>query len=151
MSTPDLNWLFSAHFADGTVLVQDQADTATTPEGKALQPNGSAFTDVRAALTKSPLAFFELHHVERDETVTVDLVTGAFAMNGIPFEAHVENFDPSLYQLELCYWRQVRAERTVGADDTVLSERHYVNRYYLGWSTTVDGVEKQVTIAVGGA
>lgn len=149
-TTPDLLWLFSAHFADGTVIVQDASDTVSTPDGQALKPDGSAFTDVRAALTRSPLSFFELHHTESDQCVTVDLVRGTFMINGTAFEAHDRNFDPEQHALELVYVRDVMIERLCSADAlTTLSVRHYVHRYHLGWKCDVDGVEKKVTIAVG--
>jgi hypothetical protein len=148
-STPEFYWLFSAHFEDGTVIVQDKTDTVSTPEGIELNPKGSAFTDVRAALTRSRLLFFELHHTEREEHVTVDLVTGAFVINGTPFEVHDPAFEPTEHALEVVYHRTARVDIHQNDKGVEIGREHYFHRYNLGWTTEVDGDEKKATIAVG--
>lgn len=154
-----LRWLFKAYFADGSSLVQDENDTCTTRT----DGTGSAFTDVLAR--EDELIAFELVHVNNREAVLVDLNTGAFSVNGTPLHAHNQYFEPQAkdkdgnrkYKLKLVYFRENRVDTdvrgVVQADGSVASEeidkRHYTNRYFLGWSTIVNGVNKQVTLAVG--
>lgn len=127
-TTPELTWLFTAHFADGSVIAQDQADASVTRLG------GSTFTDVRAY--PSPLVRFELHRVGIYSHASVDLVTGRFTVNGTRFDAHRRGIEP--HDLTLVYERLVRVEFPSG--------RHYVHRYYLGWECEGE----RVTIGVGG-
>lgn len=149
-TTPHLSWLFAAFFKEGAPVIQDQTDTPKE------QPEGSAFTDVLAR--ESDLTHFELHHEDGDKIVTVDLTTGAFIVNGVPLDLHNQNFEPSKYPLKLIYFRETRIEQTTRAtvqEDGTIKEvpvgdaRHYINRYFIGWETTVNGKNKQVTLAVG--
>ena len=132
---PDLRWLFSAHFADGHAIHQDAEDTSQTEAGK------SAFYDV-LAYTDSPLVWFVLHHTEHDQNVSVDLIRGTFAHNGILYDINDPDFDPSNHDLEVIYSRHTRAEITPEGP------QHYVAHYTLGWRCMVDGAEKKATIAV---
>lgn len=143
-----LRWLFAAHFKDGSELVQTQEDKSTTKE------SGSAFTDVLARAEE--LVAFSLFNGETE--VLVDLITGNFVVNGVPVSIHNQYFNPEKYKLELVYFRETRVERvsqsTIQEDSTVTEEqigdvRHYVNRYFIGWKTRVNGKDKQVTLAVG--
>jgi hypothetical protein len=131
--------MFVAYFDDLTTIEQDQIDRSITG-------NGSQFTDV---LAKKGLIGFELRHVDNIQTVFVDLKTGTFLVNGTPLAVHNQYFDPTKYELELVYFREMRAEQVVGVDGEEVSSRHFTNRYFIGWKTTVNGKEKQVTIAVG--
>ncbi len=87
----------------------------------------------------------------------VDLRNGAFLINGTAINIHNQYFEPEKYPLELVYFRETRVEQekkgTVQEDGSVLEEiigmRHYVNRYFIGWRTEVNGKNKQVTLAVG--
>lgn len=148
-SSNNLKWLFVATFADGTTIAQTQEDKSLTEEGK------SAITDV---WKRDDLVNFALHHVDGQQTVLVDLKVGYFVVNGVPVVAHNQYFEPERYPLELVYFREVRAHQdviaTVQDDGSVdVGDPHnqvsYINRYFLGWKTTVNGKDKQVTIAVG--
>jgi hypothetical protein len=78
----------------------------------------------------------------------LDLVSGSFVVNGTPLSIHDQHFEPEQHVLQLVYFRETRVEieRTKTSSKAV---RHYVNRYFIGWKTTVKGEEKQVTLAVG--
>lgn len=134
-----LRWLFTAYYEDGTEITQTQEDKSVTG-------NGSAFTDV---LDKNGLVNFELKHVNGQESVLVDLVNGAFLINGTPVNAHNQYFEPGKYALELVYFRESRIEPEIDTTGKTVSVHQYVNRYFLGWKTVVNGKDKQVTIAVG--
>lgn len=129
-----LKYLFTAEFNDGTTVEQTQEDISFT--GK-----GSAFTDV---LVKDGLKSFSLHG--KDNSVTVDLKTGKFGVNGLWVDIHDQYFDPSQHKLRLIYFRETIVER-VQSDETT-EDRHYVNRYFIGWHTTVKGKNIKVTLAV---
>lgn len=147
---PHLSWLFVAYFKDGSHILQTQEDQSSTSE------TGSAFTDVMAHF--DDLVAFELRHEDGDKVVTVDLKTGNFVVNGIPICIHNQYFEAEKYDLKLIYFRENRVDQkqtaTVQPDLSVETEDigtfiHYVNRYFIGWETTVNGKNKQATLAVG--
>lgn len=146
-------WLFTAELSDGTTIEQDQDDKCKTRT----DGTGSTFTDVLAR--EEDLVAFHLYHVDGKEAASVDLRTGAFIINGTPFHAHTQFFEPSSNKLRLIYHRETRVDNdtlsTVQEDGSVgrqdgLNPRHYVNRYFIGWQTTTKaGKNVQQTIAVG--
>lgn len=150
-TTPKLEWLFVAFYKDGSVIEQDPDDQPKE------QPEGSAFSDVMGH--DGELVAFELRHIDGDRRVTVDLITGNFVVNGCAVCAHNQYFEPRQYKLEIVYFRETRVQQdvqaTVLADGTVDQKptgdpRHFVNRYFIGWSAELkDGKKKQVTLAVG--
>lgn len=147
-------WLFTAEFQDGTTIEQDLDDTCKSRT----DGTGSTFTDVLEKEKESPLVAFHMYHVSGKEAASVDLFTGAFVVNGTPLHAHNQYFEPHKYPLKLVYFRESRVDNdvkgTVLEDGSVdqehgLNPRHYVNRYFIGWTTELHGKNKQVTIAVG--
>lgn len=148
-----LRWLFVAEFDDGNSIEQTYEDKSLTRT----DGTGSAFTDVLEYEKTSRLKAFHLASTDDKQIATVDLTTGAFIVNNTPFHAHDQNFDPTKYELRLIYFRETRYDNistnTVQGDGSVKNEhvgqRHYVNRYFIGWQTTVNGKNKQATIAVG--
>ena len=134
-----LRWLFVAEFADGSIIKQAKDDKSTTSE------NGSAFTDV--INSGKDLVGFSL--IQGSQYAAADLKTGAFIINGTPFIAHEQDFDPSMYKLELIYFRESLVDIMQGTDSSEVT-RHYVNRYFIGWRCT-DKFNKahEAIIAVG--
>lgn len=152
LSKPRLEWLFVANFSDGTQIKQTQEDKCTTRE----DGTGSAFTDVLAR--EKELIVFGLEHIDGKQWVLVDLRTGNFAVNETAVQLHNQNFEPHKYPLELVYFRETRVDTDVQGtvqDDLSVdykdlgSPRHYVNKYFIGWRTTLHNKQKQVTLAVG--
>lgn len=149
-----LRWLFVAEFDDGTLIKQTQEDKGTIRKG---DNPGSAYTDVIETQKKKKLVAFHLEHVETGERASVYLETGAFVINNTPFHAHDQFFEAAGKDLRLIYHRETRVEQntptTVQADGSIkedeATERHYTNRYFIGWQTTVAGKNRQATIAVG--
>ena len=148
-SEPYLRWLFVATFEDGSTVEQTQEDVSK--DGTA-----SAYKDVLDR--KDELASFGLHHIDGSQYVVVDLKKGYFIVNGVPLVAHNQYFEADRYPLELVYFRETRAHQdviaTVQEDGSIgVGDPHnrinYVNRYFLGWKTTVNGKEKQTTLAAG--
>lgn len=149
----DFRWLFTAEFADGTTIEQDQEDKSKTRT----DGTGSTFSDVLAR--ENDLVAFHLYHVSGKEAASVDLRTGAFVINGTPFHAHEQYFEPTQNKLRLVYFRETRINNdvlsTVLVDGSIdrqdgLNPRHFVNRYFIGWQTTTKaGKNVQHTIAVG--
>jgi len=135
-----LRWLFTAYFSDGSSIEQDQDDRCYTRD----DGTGSTFTDV---LARDDLVKFELTNDE--SSVLVDLITGAFVVNGVPLHAHNQFFEPGKYPLELVYFRETRVDQVINSDGEQVSSKQYVNRYFVGWKTLVNGKYKQVTLAVG--
>lgn len=150
-----LKWLFVATFKDGTVFNQTHEDKCLTRT----DGTGSAFTDVHEYMeADNALEKFELINDHEKQVVTVDMTTGAFIVQGVPMHLHNQYFEPERYPLKLVYFREVRVEQNITAtvqDNMSIKEeqtgdlRHYINRYFIGWETTVNGQNKQVTLAVG--
>lgn len=137
-----LRWLFLAEYADGSKIEQTQEDKCLTRT----DGTGSAFTDV---LAKGDPISFSLINGNDEEFVTVDLLTGAFIVNGTPLIAHEQNLDPSKHKLRLVYFRETRVDQNVSEKGEVIETFHYTNRYFIGWQATINGKNKQVTLAVG--
>ena len=142
LANPTLMWLFTAHFDDGETIVQTQEDKSLTRT----DGTGSRFTDV---LAKEGLTSFWLKNVHTDETVGVDLKNGNFSINDTVVQLHNQYFEPDNYDLELVYFRETKyeAQQEEGKDE-LTNPRHYINRYFIGWQTKVQGKNKQVTLAV---
>lgn len=136
-----MTWLFKAKFADGHIIEQDLEDTCHSRD----DGTGSAFSDVLAYGKPSG---FGLYHEGDKQYIWVDLITGNFVVNGTVMAAHNQNFEPEKYPLELVYFRETRVEQTVNRDAEIVSTRHYINKYFIGWKTLVNGKDKPVLLAV---
>lgn len=136
-----LTWLFAAHFEDGSIFRQPANDRSIN-HVEGAEHNPSAFSDVLA--NKKKLEAFSLVSTDGKRTVSVSLITGEFFVDGLKIDAHNQHFEPSNYELELVYFRETRVVTTGGQ-----IERHFVNRYFIGWRTMVNNKPKQVTLAVG--
>lgn len=134
-----MRWLFSAEFADRSSINQTQKDLCSSRD----DGTGSTFTDVLAY--PSRLVAFHLLNEESTEITSVDLITGAFIVNGTPIHIHDQYFEPLEHELTLVYFREVRVDQLLGDTGEKISDRHFTNRYFIGWET--EG--KQVTLAVG--
>lgn len=138
----ELKWTFTAEFEDGHFIDQEDDTCLTRVDG-----TGSRFSDVLAYPQR--LTAFHLIQDETGEAVSVDLVTGAFIVNGTPIHVHDQYFDPMDYELDLVYFRETRAEQDLNAMNERIAERHYINRYFIGWETMVNGKNVKQTLAVG--
>lgn len=149
-----LRWLFEAHFDNGLVIVQDQDDKSELRT----DGTGSTYSDVVETEKEHKLLAFFLKHVDGNQIAMVDLVNGAFSVNGTPMHIHDQNFTPEKHDLRLVYFRETKIDNdvkgTVQDDGSIKSEyglnaKHYVNRYFIGWQTTANNKNYQHTIAVG--
>lgn len=132
------SWQFTAVFRDGSKVVQDPNDHG---------PDTNSFKLVLDRL--DDLVTFELNHIDGQQQVFVDLMSGNFMVNNTPIAIHNQRFEPQMYKLELVYFREKREEQTLNAKAETVSQKSYVNRYFIGWKTEVNGKDKQVTLAVG--
>ncbi|HYD35550.1 MAG TPA: hypothetical protein VD999_05760 [Vitreimonas sp.] len=143
-----LKYLFTAFFEDGHVISQTPEDVSTIDPEKR-----SAFFDVLEYEKKSKLMAFNLLNPVLKEYIEVNLNTGEFDVHGIKINIADQNFEPT-EPLRLVYFRETRIESDVkmiaGQKDDLLAQRFYVNNYFIGWQTTVDGKNVQRTIALGG-
>jgi hypothetical protein len=133
-----LAYLFEAQFSDGSIITQTQDDSST------LKPGGSAFTDVlEKAKTSDPVAF-GLFSDEHPHTYAVNLETGEFEIDGVPFRVGDE-VPPEGAKLRLIYFRNIK--RSFRAIDFEPIE-HKIT-FVFGWqTTTADGRNIKQTIAV---
>lgn len=127
MSKPELKWLFVAFFSDGSKIYQ-------TAEDESEDGSGSAFSDVMAR--EDELIAFGIHNDDR--SILVDLTSGLFQIDGLWVGLHNQNFDPTKEKLKVIYFRETRVERDI-QDGEVVADRHFVNRYFVGWQ--VEGKE----------
>lgn len=148
-----LRWLFVAHYVDGSTFEQPANDLSRHFDPKA-DHNPSAYND--AMEQEDKLVGFELRHIDGKQTVYCDLVAGAFVINGTPFHAHDQFFDPSQHKLKLVYHREKVEQGTATAtvqDDMSIDvspvehTRSYTRRYFIGWQAV--GTKHKAIIAVG--
>lgn len=147
-TTPKLKYLFTATFQDGTVIEQGDDKSLIDPEGKK-----SRFFDVLEYEKKSPLIKFSLKHTILGlaaNEVSVDLVTGKFSMNGSEFDVADQNFIAT-EPLRIVYFRETQKQQDVHVKThTIVEERHFINRYFIGWQTTWLGKNYQCVIGIDG-
>lgn len=151
-------WYFTAFFEDGSTIEQnDDTENGT-----------STMITVNAKAKESPLVAFELSHVNGKNKVTVDLITGAFIVNGVPLEANNDfSFEPVIdpkskkvikfsakgKKLDLQYWREkteiLNATATMQEDRSVTygdyRAESNIGRYFIGWKSG----KNQAILAVG--
>ncbi len=140
MSQADQTYFFIADFDDGTSYSQGKDDASIDTEGK------NAFYDILQRMEK--VIRFSLHNGQH--IYTVDLRDGHFEVDGLSFQVHDQFFVPEK-KLELIYFKEVRIEVDVNQKEEVQAQRHYVNRYFIGWKTKGKrGKITQHTLAISG-
>lgn len=137
-SPPTFSWLFKAYFNDGSMIQQTAEDAL---------PDSNQYKEVLDRL--DDLIVFKLVHIDGKQSALVDLMTGNFAVNSTPICIHNQMFDPTKYKLDLVYHRERREQQTQDTATGQVEEKSFINRYFIGWKTQVNGKDKQVTLAVG--
>jgi len=129
-----LKYLFRAVFNDGTELSQLPDDT--NPNGP-----GSSFTYLLDEEKKhGGIAAFSLEG--EGTTASVNLKDGTFAINGVVFGAHAQDWEPT--DLRLIYFREVKQH--IYGGEIVGSE---TSRHFIGWQyTDPAGRNRQQTIFI---
>lgn len=139
-----LKYLWIAYFQDGSIIEQPENDTYSKPWPDENKP--SAFRDVVDKEKESKLIMFILRNVETGDQVGVDLETGVFAINGVPFEAQTQNLEVIGKELQIVFFREVRREQRVGLNLEPTEEKAYVNRYFIGWQIKGEDVTQTVAL-----
>lgn len=131
-----LKYLFECHFNDGTRLLQTPEDVSS------IDPTRSAFYDVVQRLVDVDAFVLTEPGVT---SLIVDLKTGIFSLNGVPFLAsNPSQVIPPNSKFRLVYFRRHTHNHNMGGEEI----GHEIE-YHLGWQTTVDGKNYQQTIAIG--
>jgi hypothetical protein len=135
-----LKYLFECHFNDGTQLLQTSEDVSK------IDPTRSAFYDVVQRLDDvSVFHLFENYPGYSSLNLVVDLKTGLFSLNGVPFLASDPSQSiPADAKFRLVFFRRHTHTNNIGGNEI----SHDVE-YHVGWQTTVDGKNYQQTIALG--
>ena len=130
------NYLFfTATFADGVQITQDERDASQLAEGR------NAFFDVLQKQLDVPLVCFVLLG-EGYPRFGVDLQDGHFEVNGVPFFQHSE----PLRDFRLVYFRNVSQHRTMTQNGP---SRDWAELgYEIGWTAEHKGEEIKRTIRV---
>lgn len=130
-----LKYHFIALFEDGSFLTQNEDDVSR------IDPTRSAFYDVFQR--KDEVVVFALRNM--DTELKVDLGTGLFELNGMPFRASnpSEQLPPET-KYRLVFFRRHQHIRNLGNSE----ESHNIE-YHIGWQATVNGKNYQQTIAIG--
>jgi len=102
-----LDYLFEAHFSDGTMIQQTPEDVSV------VDPTRSRFYDVAQRLDDVvAFGFFNDQH-----TYAVDLRDGHFEVDGAPFFSYPKDFAPSEEtKFRLIYFRHHTHQITQGSD-----------------------------------
>lgn len=161
MGKPTLKYLFKVQYTDGTEYEQNPEDHSVkfppvqdengNFQGKSCMAD--VFSDIEEGKV---IRLFSL--VGEGNTVTVDLITGIFHVNGLPILVESDKLPTLPEAFNLVYYRQ-RTEnvsldfeankkgkyRVVGA--TPLLEESFCE-YFLGWQCNISGKNYQQKIAV---
>ena len=135
---PQFQYLFTAHFSDGTDIRQGQDDLSAHTSGR------SAFYDVQKRAETVPLVAFVLSDIEvpRENFYAVNTQTGEFTINGAPFRVYD---GPQLENYRVIYLRRHTHLIAMGGKEI----RHDMV-YRLGWQANDrDGKNYKVVIEFG--
>lgn len=124
-----------ATFKDGSVYQQTPEDRSETILG------GSAYSDIKDRL--DDLVTFGLYCPETDKDVSVNLETGQFDIGGLEFI----NDDPNIEFPPNTKYRLIYFRRNILTFDMAGNETKETT-FYIGWQTTVDGVNYKRVIGV---
>lgn len=134
-----LKYLFNAEFRDGTVINQTEDDISS------LDPKRSQFYDVLEKTKESSLKRFELHG--EGKSLIVDLVTGWFDLNGIPFRCH-ETLPLDDPEFRLIFYREHQAKTNIVNGEPDLKVVDDITGYCVGWQTTIQGKNYKETVII---
>lgn len=138
-TTQPLKYLWTAYYKDGSSLTQPKNDRSKDHDENS-DWNPSSYRDI----DQDKLQFFALQDHEEEREFGVNLDTGEFYVNGVPFIQHDQNFQPG-EPLRLIYFREMRKDWIDGVE-----QEPYVNRYFIGWQAKdINGKNHQYTLGVG--
>ena len=129
------SYLFVAHFADKTIICQDESDISRTT------PDKNQYFDVLEKEKESKLISFLF--VNDTNCFGVDLRDGHFEINGTPIFAHREELGEHYADFRLIQCRRVEVPldpSNAGAGKLMF--------YILGWQTTFEGKNVQRIIKI---
>lgn len=129
---------FEADLKDGTRYIQGADDVSIDTPGK------NAFYDILQRI--DDVQKFYLVNEDGSEWA-VDLSTGVFEHNGVPFGIHDQFLQPTA-PLKLVYWMEVHQKLVAEPDKPTKHVGGYINRYFFGWKTKVGTKNVQHTISV---
>ncbi len=127
-------FLFEVTLSDGSMIQESSDDKSQSTEGK------NAFYDVLQRM--DDVKYFCLRD-SCNHTLSIDLTSGQFELNGQVFGAQDPSFDlPPNTQRRLIYFRRVHQFLcTDGSSGTRIE-------YHCGWQATVEGKNHQITVSV---
>ena len=129
-----LKYLFEAHFADGTSVLQTREDKSVANNER------SAFYDVTQRL--DDVEVFGLY--DENHVYVVDLRDGHFEIDGTPFFAVEDSLRlPSNVKYRLIYFRRHNV-----AINSSMEELSHTVRFHFGWEVTIDGNKYERVISV---
>ena len=134
MNSP-LKYLFTATFADGSVIRQTPEDRSVIDPEKRSQ-----FYDVMQQSEERALVAFALSGGGHE--YVVNLIDGHFEVDGVPFKIHSE----PLSDFRIIFFRDHTHNIAIGA--TVSKELNHTVSYRLGWQCTVNNVNHQRVMTI---
>ena len=137
-----LKYLFTVEYIDGSIFTQPKDD-------KSKLAKSSAFYDVLHS--DKIVKKFTLKSVEDSQSISVDLTTGDFEVNGVP--VYVGDALPCPAKRELIFYRQHQHDTNVtyyvktGNIKSNEPQGHRV-RYFIGWQVNIKGKNYQQKIGI---
>lgn len=133
-----LKFLFEAVYKDGTIYTQGAEDSSLFVEGK------NAFFDIYYQPFKplEDLVEFRVTGTETNNTFSVNVQDGSFAVNGLRFEVGEPLPDPKAKR-RLIFFKRHFHHFNVG-----MEQKGHEIQYHIGWQTTIKGKNYQQTINV---
>lgn len=131
MSEVKLKYLFTAEFANGDLIDQNEDDKSTIDPEKR-----SAFFDIlereKSGKPEDKLIGFHLQNQETKDEVSVNLINGDFIIKGVPFYVHDKRLDePPLKDFRLIYFRK----HTHNINQESREELSHDIAFRIGWQT----------------
>ena len=142
------NYLFVAELTDGSFFEQTQDDVSK------LDPKRNCYYDLLQKLEKTPdLRIRRFSLVGQNNTITVDLGTGIFYVNGLAILAESEKLPTLPDKFDLIWYIQVTQNLNVTLNNKTqkivsVHDQNEYREYFIGWQCNIAGKNYQQKIAV---
>jgi hypothetical protein len=148
-TTPNkLQYLWVAELSDGSFIKQNPQDISE------VNPKENCYHDLLELLqNKKDLSIHRFSVVGKGNTITVDLITGVFYVNGLAVLLESDRLPSMPDKFNLIWYHQVTQETKVNYDTktmmaTKTEDLPEYREYFIGWQTNIKGKNYQQKIAV---
>lgn len=155
MSKPKLEYFFEAEYYDGHIYKQNEQDSSIkfrpTVDANGELQGKSSFSDIQEDVQNNRIHRFFL--VGKENRIGLDLATGIFYFNSVPFLVEHQKLPAKPKNFELIYYRQntvdLNATYETKTGQMISAKQGQIfTEYFLGWKCTINGRPYEEKIAV---